>query len=621
LDRILPSAQHLAGWFKPGCEKEDIVRRMVGTDTSSSTQINRIAQHSNWAVAASDAATVAIEGDVCLAILGEPEWRSERVSDSRREAIANEILVSIRTQGRRGLEGLGGEFLLVFVDADRVLAVSDRFARHPLYFSHIDGGLIFSSDLHALMRHPDIDPVIPAQSVYNYVYFHMVPGPTTIFQNVHKLEPASHLVFDGAACQLKTERYWLPTFPEATAADEAVSGDLLAALGDAVHDAAGDCVGVGSFLSGGLDSSTITGLLAQASGGKAPAFTIGFDEEGFDETPYARTAAAHFGAKLHEYYTNPADITDLVKLIARSYAQPFGNSSAVPAYCCARLAREFGITTLLAGDGGDELFAGNERYQKQLIFELYGYIPGAIRSGFVEPLVNMLPSRIALLRKMQSYVSQAKNPLPDRLQAGYNYVNRPELQSLFSPDFLQQVERSEPLRLQREVYSAPEGATALHRMLYLDWAFTLTDNDLVKVSRMCEVAGVDVRYPMLDDRVIDLACQIPASAKITRGELRRYFRQQVRDFLPEEILRKKKHGFGLPFGLWMNTHPQLRELVEESLASLGRRGIFDVSSLDMLLRLHQDSHATYFGELLWILMSLELWFIEAETRFRTRYSF
>jgi asparagine synthase (glutamine-hydrolysing) len=323
---------------------------------------------------------------------------------------------------------------------------------------------------------------------------------------------------------------------------------------------------------------------------------------------YARITARHFAADAHEYYVTPQDVVDAIPLIAQAYDEPFGNSSAVPTYFCARMARADGVRVMLAGDGGDEIFGGNARYARQKVFESYWFIPGPLRSALIEPLTLGLPGgdRIPLLRKLRSFIRQASVPLPDRLES-YNFLNRLPLAEVLEPGFLEKVDAMQPLDLLREVYQRTASPSPVNRMMHLDLKFTLADNDLRKVSRMCELAGVEVRYPLLDEALVEFSGQIPASLKVRGLTLRYFFKQALRDFLPPETIAKTKHGFGLPFGLWLRDHKPLADLAHECLGAFQRRGIVRPSYIRELQQQHETSHATYFGVMIWVIIALERW--------------
>lgn len=336
-------------------------------------------------------------------------------------------------------------------------------------------------------------------------------------------------------------------------------------------------------------------------------YSIGFDAQGFDEIEYARIAAARFGLNSREYYVTPEDVLEAIPLITAAYDEPFANESAIPAYYCAKLAAEDGRELVLAGDGGDELFGGNKRYRTQLVFDWYRRVPGWAQRS-LEPLLFGFPGgdRIMPIRKARSYVRQAKEPMPDRME-NYNFLHRTPLQEIFEPEFLAEVDPEGPLDNLREVYARPQDVSTLNRMLHLDLKLTLADNDLRKVSRTAQLAGVEVRFPLLDERIAEFAAKVPPHLLLKGSKLRYFFKKALSELLPKEIIHKRKHGFGLPVGLWTESHPGLRQLMDDSLARARDRGIVKPEYIDWLLQQHGQTHATYYGVMMWVLMMLEQW--------------
>ena len=277
-----------------------------------------------------------------------------------------------------------------------------------------------------------------------------------------------------------------------------------------------------------------------------------------------------------------------------------------PAYLCARFAKDDGIDTMLAGDGGDEIFGGNERYANQSLFELYGRIPAPARRLLESALQMPGLDAIPMVRKARSYIAQAKVPLPDRFET-YNFLHRTALDQIFEPAFLARVDSEEPLRNLREVYARTKSNSAINRMMHLDLKITLSDNDLRKVNQACELAGVNVCYPLLDDRMLDFAASVPARMQLKGTQLRWFFKRSLADFLPPQIIAKRKQGFGLPVGLWMADYAPLRELSHESLIALKHRQIVRPSYIDWVEQKHAKEHASYYGVMLWILIMLEQW--------------
>jgi asparagine synthase (glutamine-hydrolysing) len=553
---------------------------------------------------------------VLAALTGLPRWNHpELASIAQTEGPAQALIAAYRRFGTGLCRELRGAFSLALIDLaqDTVLLALDRIGQRHLFYAPVEGGLVFGASADALLAHPGVSGEIDPQSVFDYVYSHHCPSAGSIYRQIRKLDGAEILVFQRG--EIRIERYWQPEFNEAAGNMDAWAEQLRSSLFGAVAQLSGAGRPVGAFLSGGLDSSTVAGALAKARPASAETFSMGFPVAGYDEMAYARIAAQHFQARLHEHYLTPDEAVAAIPGIAAAYDEPFGNSSALPAYFCARMAKEHGMDLLLAGDGGDELFAGNQRYATQLLFEGYQAVPGALRA-ILESGLHRLPDPLAErfpLRKVVRYVEQANVPLPDRLH-DYNYLHRLKLGEVFDPDFLAAVNPEAPLEAQRDSYHRPKDATALNRMLYLDWKTTLHDNDLVKVNKMCDLAGIDVAYPMLDDGVVELSCAVPSRLKLKPGKLRWFYKEAMRDFLPKEVLNKSKHGFGLPFGIWLKEHGPLRELAYDNVLALRKRPYFLPGFLDEAISLHRSGHAAYYGELIWVLMMLELWFAAKEAR-------
>ena len=541
------------------------------------------------------------------AITGHPRWRQTELARLAREHDpAHALLEAWRRSGDDLFSALAGDFALAVLDPQqgRMLAGIDRIGQVPLHFARTADGVVFGTTAGSVAARPGVAATPVPQGLYHYLFFHMIPAPMSVFAGMEKLPGAHRLSHAGGVS--RAEPYWIPRFEEPAGADQrALAGELREHLGEAVARQI-DTPRPGAFLSGGLDSSTVAGMLSLSGAGPAETFSIGFDAPGYDEMEYARIAAGHFDTRRHEFYVTPDDVVEAVPLIAASYDEPFGNSSALPAWFCARMAADAGISRMLAGDGGDELFAGNARYAKQGVFEHWNRLPAGLRQRLLEPLFTRLPQRIPPLRKARSYVEQARLPLPERLES-YNYLHRLPLAGMFEPEFLAQIDPDAPWALMRRTWGRPEGASTLSRMLYLDWQQTLADNDLRKVTRMCQLAGVDVVFPMLDDDLVEFSCRVPSAAKLRRGRLRHFYKEAMDGFLPAAIIDKKKHGFGLPFGLWMHEHAPLREMAYDSLLRFKRRGILQPAFIDRLIHLHREGHAAYYGELVWVLMMLDLW--------------
>lgn len=554
-----------------------------------------------------------VDEKVAVAISGQPRWRDPAFASlAAQSGDAAALSAAYERGSERLFAWLEGSFALAVLDRERqrLLLAVDRMGIEPLCYAITPHGTVFARSATAVAAHPAVGASLDPQSVYDYLYFHVVPSPQTIFTGVRKLEPGQFLQIAGGKPHL--EHYWRFEFARTAAGSEADLGaELLALLDQAVRERC-DQGSTGAFLSGGIDSSTVSGMLSRLAATPTPTYTIGFSAQGYDEVEYARITSRHFQTRQQEYYVTPEDVAGAVSRIAAYYDEPFGNSSAVPVYYCAKLAREHGTQRMLAGDGGDELFGGNSRYAKQNVFEWYYRCPRWLRERLLEPALSGDRPEGGMLGKLHSYIQQARVPLPDRLQS-YNYFSRTPAQRILHPDLLPAVAPERPLEELRAVYARAPSDNAINCMLFLDWKITLADNDLRKVSRMCELAGVAVSYPWLDDRVVEFSTRLPGSWKVRGTQLRYFVKRALRGFLPARVIHKPKQGFGLPFGVWMATHPVLGELARDSLSSLRRRGLVRPEYIDELLRQHRDEHAHYYGEFVWVLMMLELWMQSRES--------
>jgi asparagine synthase (glutamine-hydrolysing) len=558
------------------------------------------------------------EAGVAAAIEGRPRWTDLRLAAIARESGHGRALLAAYVEDRAGfLRKIAGTFALAVIDdrAGEVVLAVDRMGIRPLCYAVDSGGdFVFGSTASAVLAAGRIDPTLAPQSLYNYVYFHVIPSPATVYARVFKLEPGQRCAF--AKGKVSTEFHWTPSVaPDYGADPKALQAELMTEMRSAVARAAPD-EHTGAFLSGGLDSSTVCGL-ANEIVHPLRAFTIGFSDERYNETEYARATAERFGLDLREYYVTPDDIADALETVATAYDEPFGNSSALPTYFCALKAKQAGATRLLAGDGGDELFAGNERYATQQLFEYYQRVPQPIRTWAAEPVLLRLPTSWSkLTRKARRYVEQARVPMPERLQT-YNYLHMNAPTEVFEASFLANVDVRDPLDQMGNWYRRHDDAEFVDRMLRFDWKLTLADNDIRKVNRMCEAAGIDVAYPLLDDALVDFSLRIPAAVKMKNRELRHFYKRAVNDFLPQKVIHKKKHGFGLPFGVWLATTPRLQAIVARRIESFRQRGIVKSRVIDELMGSHRADHSAYYGNIIWVLVILESW-LDAHSSSRAR---
>ena len=554
--------------------------------------------------------SILASGNLLIAVQGVLRWHSSHLEEvPAAQSPARAAMEAYRAYGVECLRHLSGPFSLALLDASTqtCLLAIDRMGIRTMCYATPPGQLVFGSSAESVAAHPGVRRALSPQAIFDYLYSHVVPSPGTIFQGVQKLLPGECLIFREG--DVLRRFYWHLAYHEQNSESfEVLSSRLHQGLREAAQRSLEGETAVGAFLSGGTDSSTVAGLIAELRGAPTRTYSIGFSANGFDEMRYARITSRHFKTQAHEYYLTPQDVVDAIPIIAEAYDEPFGNDSAVPTYFCAKMAHADGVRLMLAGDGGDEIFGGNVRYAKQKLFEIYSHFPASLRHTLIEPLAAAIPDgvRIAPLRKAKSYIEQATIPLPDRLES-YNFLHRAPLDEIFHREFLAEIDPDHPGQLMREVYQRANSRSPVNRMMHLDLKITLADNDLRKVSRMCDVAGVQVHYPLIDEALVEFSGELPPSLKIKRLRLRYFFKQALRDFLPPETISKTKHGFGMPFGIWLRDHKRLAELVHENLLAFERRSIMRPAYINHLLRQHETTHATYFGIMIWVINMLEQW--------------
>lgn len=535
--------------------------------------------------------------------LGSPRFESGTDLSSS-SSVAEKCQETIRRNGfERAIAGIAGDFALAWREhGGRTVLAVDRFGSQTLCYRVVGQELQVAARAD-LLGGPgaELDP----QALFDYLYFHVIPSPRTVFKGVQRLPPAHFAVFDGG--QLTVMPYCTASFGETSSPDfVCLKNEFRQLLAQAVSRQL-DGSKPACFLSGGTDSSTVAGFIGQVTGTQVATYSIGFEAEGYDEMEFARIASRRFGTKHHEYYVTPDDLVRSIAYVAGSYDQPFGNSSALPAYYCAMQAKNDGVTRILAGDGGDELFGGNSRYAMQEVLSWYGRIPLALRRGAMEPFFGLpVVNRTPLLKMGSGYIRQANTPLPGRLQA-FNLLRRLGYTDVLTPAFLAQIDTDAVSKQQQQVWDSARCKSEVNRHLAYDWRYTLAENDLPKVRGTTGMAGIEAGFPMLDDDLLAFSMRLPASYKLNRLRLRWFFKEALRGFLPDEIIKKKKQGFGLPFGVWAMRHDGLNRLARDSLGSFATRGVVQPAFVHRLLDSHLPEHPHYYGSMVWILMMLEQW--------------
>jgi asparagine synthase (glutamine-hydrolysing) len=560
---------------------------------------------------------ITASGDVLVAaeaeLLNGPSLAAELRASGLNEpldSVATIVAALYRKYGNTFVERLEGAFSVALWDERerRLLLAIDRLGINALYWRVEGARVFFASRIGAISAAQERIPEVSTAAIMQYLLFSVVSAPLSIYEGTQRLEPGRLLTWENR--RIKQKQYWDIDYVEKTSRSiEECAQEVREGIRAAVLRTAAGCrpEATGAYLSGGTDSSSVVAFLTEWHA-PAKSFSIFFDEGQYSEVGFARTTAQCFHTQHHEQCLRPQNAYEVVTDLNRYFDEPFANSSAIGGYYCARLARKNGVTTLLAGDGGDELFGGNERYATDKRFSLYSLIPGGIRNWLIEPAVALFPASSGLLSLPRKYIRRANIPNPRRIYSYGIFLTEPPEQ-IFEPAFLQVVPPESWMSIGQRHFDTGKNRSELNRILYMDAKMTLADNDLRKVVGTAELAGVRARFPLLDHRLVELAARIPPKWKLKGFEKRYIFKQAMKNTLPANVLHKKKHGFGVPVSLWLLDDPRLASLVKDVMSDskTRQRGYFRPAFIDQLMKRHRSEDAKNFGEILWYVLMLELW--------------
>ena len=483
----------------------------------------------------------------------------------------------------------------------------DRVGKKPLLYAQTNGQFVFGSEFSALLQHPGVSKDVDHEALHHYLSFMCVPAPLTAYRSIRKLEPGHSLRWRKGEIQI--QKYWQPDFSKKLQIDEHEAGErALELLRDSVKVRLMSEVPLGAFLSGGIDSSAVVALMSQESSSPVKTFSIGFEEQDFSELHHARRVAEHVGADHHEFIVRP-DALEVLPILVEHYGEPYADSSAIPTYYVARETRKH-VTVALNGDGGDETFAGYERYAAMQLAERYHRVPALLRDSFVKQVVGLLPyseSKRSRVRDARRFLEAASLPKVNRYLRWVSVFDADAKAKLYSPEFLNETENIRAADLLAPWFAHANGAGIVDASLLTDIMTYLPNDLLVKVDIATMAVSLEARSPFLDHHLIEFAASLPEKLKL-RGLTTKYLLKQVlKKLLPAENLERRKMGFGMPIGHWFRgtLQPMLRETVLSEKA-LGR-GLFQREAVKQMVELHTRSERDYSHQL-WTLMMLELWF-------------
>jgi len=509
--------------------------------------------------------------------------------------------------GAKCLQHLRGMFAFaIWNKAKKELFIArDRVGKKPLYYAVTgDGEFVFGSELKVLLAHGKIKREVDPAALDAYLSFGYVPDPLCIFKNVRKLEAGHYLVWcDG---EIETYGYWDFEYKETQVRkEEDYIEELRELIKDAVNVRLISEVPLGAFLSGGVDSSAVVGNMARLMEQPVKTFSIGFNEDSFNELKYARIAAEHFGAEHHEFIVTP-DLCSVVDDLVWHFDEPFADSSALPTFMVSKMAREF-VTVILSGDGGDELFAGYTRYVTDKKRAGLERLPRAIRVGLLQPVSVMLPHSAP----GKNYLYNASLDAVDRYIDSISHFSPLHKKALYSAGLKQSLNGAATNggageQLFRRFAANVETGNPVDKLLYLDSKTYLPGDILTKVDRMSMAASLEARVPLLDHKLIEFVTKIPAELKLKGLETKYIFKRAMQGLVPDSILNRPKQGFGVPINEWINL--QLRERIRETLLEKRtlERGYFEAGYIRLLLDEHERGRRDH-SHSLWMLWMLELW--------------
>jgi len=519
------------------------------------------------------------------------------------------ILHLYEEEGVECLNRLRGMFAFAIYDEnnERLFLARDRVGKKPLVYALKDDFLIFASEIKALLLDPTMKREVDFVALHHYLTYEYCPSPLTIFKGISKLPPAHFLTWEKG--RVKIERYWDLSYREKLilAHEEEYEERFKEIFEESVRIRMRSDVPLGAFLSGGIDSSATVAFMSKLNSRPVKTFSIGFEEEEYNELPYAKIVADRFKTDHHEFLVKP-DAVEVLPRLVYYYNEPFADSSAIPTYYVSRLTRGH-VTVALNGDGGDESFAGYERYIADRLAGYYQMVPAIVREKVIRRMVESLPhseNRRNFFRRLKRFVRGISEQPERRYVRWICFFDNEMKDDLYSREFKSMVLGIDSADLTVQWYGKADGKSFIDRTLYVDVMSYLPDDLLVKVDIASMANSLEARSPFLDHTLMEFAASLPSELKLKRVNTKYLLKQLLKDILPPEILKRKKMGFGVPLDRWFRR--ELKEMAYDTLLSQSalNRGYFKRESIEKLLNEHVSMKADH-SYRIWALLFLELW--------------
>lgn len=511
--------------------------------------------------------------------------------------------------GEDFVDHLNGMFAIALWDSakKKLILARDRFGEKPLYYGVFDGRLLYASEPKALLAHPSVKVELDLDAMRHYLSFDYVPAPQSIYKGISKLPAAHVLTVENG--EVKTRRYWNLTWNKnghKPTIDKAAS-ELRGLLSDAVRMRLVSDVPLGILLSGGVDSSTIAAFAVQHATEKVKTFSIGFEEDSFDESVYAREVAHHLGTEHYEATLSVETAADLIGDIGNWLDEPLSDGSLIPTYMLASFVRKH-VTVALGGDGGDELFAGYPMYYAHKVANRYAMVPSLIRSGLIEPMVKRLPvstKNLSFEYKAKRFVRSSRFDTVERHHSWFGSFTRHEQNALLTSDVKEHT-ASDVYVDAKKLLALCDAKDPIEQMQFLDINYYMAEDILTKVDRAAMSVSLETRAPFLDPRVGQFAASLPLDYKLRGSKGKYILKKAVEPLLPAGILHRKKKGFGIPIADWLKgrLNPLMHDLLAP--ARLKDQGLFDPTYVQILIDEHEKGVASHHKQL-WTLLIFQLW--------------
>jgi asparagine synthase (glutamine-hydrolysing) len=505
---------------------------------------------------------------------------------------------------------LRGMFAFAIWDfRDRSLFIArDRIGKKPLLYAHqANGDLVFGSEFTAVLAHPSVTREVDYEAIDNYLSYLCVPAPLTAFKQIRKLEPGHWLRWkDG---KIETRRYWKPDFSKKIKiSEEEAVGETTRVLREATEMRLISEVPLGAFLSGGVDSSVVVALMAQASRTPVKTFSIGFEEQDYSELKYAKRVAEHLGAEYNEFIVRP-NALEILPTLVEHYGEPYADPSAIPTYYVSRETRRY-VTVALNGDGGDESFVGYERHVAMKFAETYHKLPRPVRRYLIEPSITAIPSPTNFRNRFvrfQRFLRAASMPKAERYFLWLSTFDGDAKRELYTEDLKNKTATANPLEFFARYISHSNGKGIIDTVLLTDLMNYLPNDLLVKVDIASMANSLEARSPFLDHKVIEFAASLPENVKQQGKDTKSLLKKVAARLVPPEVVYRPKMGFGVPLKYWLGNELQgfTREVLLSQKAT--RRGLFDAKTVERLID-EQKRDAKDNSWKIWTLLMLELWF-------------